>query len=166
MKRLIVVIALATVLLSSCTVISMAEDSYLYDHLGTHETYTCDWIDGIENIKDIQSAIYDHVTYKKGGKGHDTQSPEETCRLGTGNCSDKSVLMMSILYTNFNIKSNLVAVKYDDCKSIASGGIDVDHAIVECDDIYYEATESYYKVYTDVDVCYRYTFDELFPEVE
>ena len=162
MKRLIVAMALATVLLSSCTVISMAEDSYLYDHLGTHETYTCDWIDGIENIKDIQSAIYDHVHYKKGGKGHDTQSPEETCRLGTGNCSDKSVLMMSILYTNFGIKTNLVCVDSTKCKSICSGGLDVDHAIVEYGDIYYEATATWYKTYTDVTVGYRYTFDELF----
>lgn len=167
MKRLIVFMALATVMLSSCHMIeSNIEDNFLYYHLGEHDTYTCDWIDEIDDIKDIQSSIYEHVAYKLGGDYHYAQSPEETCNLGTGNCADKSILMMSILYTNFGIKTNLVCVDSTKCKSICSGGLDLDHAIVEYGDVYFASTVPCYYVYTDVDVCYRYTFEELFPEAE
>ena len=163
--RKLVILAFALLLLSSCQVAyNIGEDNFLSNHVGTHSTYTCDWIDDIKKIEDIQGAIYDHVTYKLGGNGHYTQSPEETCKLRTGNCADKSVLMISILYTNFAIKGNLVCAKYDNCHSVVDGG-DIDHAIVEVDSLYYESTSNIGTTYTDVDICYRYTFDELFPNV-
>lgn len=155
-------VIIATMLLSSCALVNNCENSFLEKQASGKQVYTCEWIDKIDSIDDIQKEIGKHISYKLGGKRESMQSPEETCNLGTGNCADMSILMIDILYIRFGIKSNLVAVNSNDCRSVVNGGLDIDHAIVENGEIYYEATAKRYYTYTDVSVCYRYTFDELF----
>ena len=158
-KLIAVVFILA--LFQSCTVMYEIQDGYFYSKIGDgFDLYVPEWIDEIKSVEDIQYVMSKHILYKSESS-ETWQSPKTTCSKGTGDCEDYAILMIDILCLKFGIRANLVAVEHDSCKSVVEGG-DIDHAIVEYDGVYYEATATWYKTYTDVTVGYRYTFDELF----
>ena len=164
MRKLLVIAVLMSIL-SSCSLMYDIQDDVFYDEIGDgYSLYTPEWIDEIDDISDVQEVISNHITYESES-GDTWQSPETTCEKGTGDCEDYAILMIDILYLKFGTEANLAIVESDECRSVVNGSLDVDHAIVECDGVYYEATAKFYKTYDDVTVCYRYTFDELFKEV-
>jgi hypothetical protein len=89
------------------------------------------------------------------------QSPAQTMSLGSGDCEDKSILFMEILYKSLGIKANLIIVDTNQYrgKAVVSGG-SINHAMIEINGKPFEPQTGLYE--PNAIVKYRYTFDEVF----
>ena len=168
-KKLIVILSLVASL-TSCKMINMEiaqiSNTHYEELLGNGFTfYEPDWIDEIESFEQIPYVMEQHITYKRESTDY-WQSPEETCILGTGDCEDFSILFMNIAFLKFGYVCNLVLINTEDstCRAVVSGDWDINHAIVEYNYDYIEATKSkeegfYYWIKLTVD--FRFCFAEV-----
>ena len=83
--------------------------------------------------EEVMEFVYENVEYANDSMD-EWQTPKETMELGTGDCEDYAILMISIL-EEMDIESFMVVIKRNDVHNY--------HALVEVDGLYYEPTGNF-----------------------
>jgi hypothetical protein len=121
MRKLIIYLVLILILFLSCEI---TEIQYDWDSFNFDE-------EKFDNIEEVQRWVDRNIDYAKDinstGKYSYWRYPSETLDDGEGDCEDMAILIIAIIYDQFNYKCNLVL-------------IDNEHAIVRYKGCYYHST--------------------------
>jgi hypothetical protein len=155
MKKLFVLVLV--VLSISCQLPYEVIDNVALTFLGDQELYDSPEFDNLTSPELIGDYFYNNGYTYKADSLQNTQGPEETFTLRTGDCEDYSILMMNILYQATGGKAELVMVTNP--KEVITGGIS-DHVIIRLDGVLYSG-QSGREVEYEMD--YKYSFSQIFP---
>lgn len=162
MKKIIIVVALAALVFTSC---DMVVDSVATDLAKGHTMiYREEWKD-LTTHREIGLWLSAHVEYRYDDI-YEWSDPGVTLARGYGDCNDMAILYMNIAYVALGIEMELVLVedaKIDysvpqPMKSIESGGF-VDHVMVRYDGV---LISPYYGTVVEGPVGYYYSFWQVF----
>lgn len=154
-------IVMATLTLAACAVPDQGEtdeetDRKNYARVVDFEVVK-EGFNDILNIDEIPGYVRNNVTYEED-PGDYWQSPRETLDRRAGDCEDRAILYINILYARFGIKAELVLLDTRGRK-IEEGG-SFTHAAARFPDGKIIATSQGYEY--DLPVKFSYSFDEIF----
>jgi hypothetical protein len=153
MKK-IIIMGLVSLLFSSCSIYNEIGD-YVYSYRFSDISLYYGDFSEIESVDKISKWINTKIKYEKT---KDILTPEEILQKGKCDCDGYSLLFMNIAYVRFGIKCSLSLVDTKDRKVVEGG--DINHAIVKLPNGILIEPQTGRKVYYDV--CFEYTFDEIF----
>ena len=163
MKRFCLLLA-ASALLASCALEPYLVDqreAYMDDYLEKRFTKRTLFKGPFPDVRvpaDIVRYLQNHIAFRTVDAVRD---PEEIFASGYGDCESYALGYANIAYVQFGIKCDVSVVKYDPALHIEKGTMDVDHAVVRYPDgTIIEPQTGKRKAY---EVCYWYSFDEVFP---
>lgn len=155
---MVVLILLSSAVLictSGCSMIDYGRDWNIASKLGTVDLYYSADFDGLETPKEIADFLKDHITYEM--QDDYSRSPREVYESGKGDCKDFTRLFLNIYFLNTGIKAQFGVGSIDE-RTVANGG-KTNHAFVVIDR---RAFEPQTGRYTDYEIGYIYSFDEIF----
>ena len=154
MKKIVIVL-LVLVVGNSCNVVWDKGYSLSINKTNIFES---DSFDDILSIDDIYIYLDQNIAYKKDNIIDNWATAESTYNNGFGDCEDKAILFLNILYLKFRIKGNLILLNTNN-RAIVTGGV-INHAVVEFDGIIIDPVSLIESKPTIV--MFYYEFDELF----
>ena len=149
------IIFLAIVFSSCSQIINQIVDDYNYSLLPGFEIVYRDFGD-IETLGDVSRVTAELCPYAYEGINNYYQSPGETLERGCGDCDDRSILFMNIAYVELGVKCGFAGTN---SRTVYSGGL-FDHWIIEYCGRFFDPISM--KEYSRSEICYYYTFDEVF----
>lgn len=154
MKKLIGILFVVLVLTGCQQVLDEVTDDEYGDRYSNIALYYGDF-SSIQNEKDIPLWINSHIRYLASDN---LQSLYECVVSGHGDCEEKALMYLNIMYIVFHKKGELCIVDSTDRK-IEAGGTDCDHAAVRFDGVLIEPALG---SPADYKVCYSYSFNHIF----
>jgi hypothetical protein len=157
MKKLIVFVL--TIMSVSCNLVYEVVDEVSLVFLGGQELYNSPEFDDLTSPELIGDYFYNNGYTYKADSIQNTQGPEETFTLRTGDCEDYSILMMNILYQATGETPELITVTNP--KTVVTGGFS-DHVIIRLNGVLHSGQSGRVVEY---DIDYKYSFHEIFTEL-
>ena len=154
MKKLIGILFVVLALTGCQQVLDEVTDDEYGDRYSNIALYYGDF-SSIQNEKDIPLWINSHIRYLASDN---LQTLAECMRSGHGDCEEKALMYLNIMYIVFHKKGELCVVSTSDRK-IEGGGQDSNHAVVRYDGIIIEPATGRP---TNYNVHYSYSFDHIF----
>jgi hypothetical protein len=152
MRRLLVVL-FVSMFFTGCQQANDLKDQY-YKEVYRTSIYYGDFSQ-IKKVDDIPWWIRQHIQYHED-VGEDIVPLAETVERGYGDCEERALMYLNILYIKFGIKGEFCMV--DSSRSVGEGGY-FDHAIVRVNGVLIEPK---YGTVVYAPIAYYYSFDEIF----
>jgi len=154
MKNLIGVMFVVIILTGCQQMVNEAYDTNYSDRYCGFNLYYGDF-SSIQNEKDIPLWINSHIRYLASDN---IQSLYECVVSGHGDCEEKALMYLNIMYIVFHKKGELCLVDTS-ARTIEFGGEDINHAVVRYNGVIIEPATGRSVYYT---VCYSYAFNHIF----